>query len=308
MKRLSLFLAGSLVILAVPILAVSQWGPSGCFLPAQPAVVGAPGYNWRFIEKDGALLYYGNKQVGGWNAIRQKYQALTDFASGEWGQEEDSAPISPPGHLVRAKGTPVESHKLEPFQMQGVLTHKLATKPQHSVSGKIVSYQDGLCPKARAALTDDSGKLWLSVWSKDSSKREKVVSDLKASPGLWSWVQDRCHLYAGDAATPGHFLTVDREGQPLFAFDGDPMISLQAHDGSELWHDAGYTQGPPSLEMMRKRDPNYKPDLTPSPKNPDPKKPDDKKSPSASGGGGGGWLLLGAVAAFGYFMWPTKQE
>jgi hypothetical protein len=302
MYRLHLLLAGMLT-LGVPMIAQSSWGVGGCFLPAQGPVgpaqpaeqIGSP---LRWVRNPDATqqaaLYRGMQQIGAWDADSQKYRMLIDFDRNIWGPEMDTAPIPPPADLVRAPRGPIEK-KLEPWQVTGVNVGEMCRHERYSINGTNVSYAE-MKQSVEDGLIDDSPKLFLSVWSKDAAKRAAVVEDLKKNPDLWQWVQTRCHLWAGEAATPDHFLTKDREGKPLYCFDGDPCVMLQDANGVELWHDAGYKDGPPSLEKMRKQDPQYRPDNSPGPR--------------APGGGSGnyfGYLLLGA-GLLGLIVWGTASR
>lgn len=294
---LALILALTAIVAdAAPRLFAPSCGPAGCPVDA-PEFIGAQrsAYIWKISDKDTAYLWLNGKQIGGWDATRQQYRALVNWARNEWGDFEDSAPFPPPANMVRA----VEKNKAtELWQQDGVSADKLQSRTRHSISGQIVSYEDGLCQKAKAAIEDDSGRLFLSVWARDHAKRAAVVEDLKRDPELWKWVQERCHLWAGAAASPDHFLTKDREGQSLFAIDGEPTITLQLQNGVELWHDAGYTQGQPSLQEMRKRDPNYRPDQTPGPNS---KKKDSEPDEHLP-------LIVGGIALAGLLFWPRRKE
>ena len=266
MKR-SLFFMVGFALLTLPLIGFSRWGPSGCDLAsAQPAVVGNPSFRWvmRPDVPDEAYLYNGNSQVGGWSAATQKYRPIIN---GIWGAPTDSPPIAPPTNLVRKEPSVEEKGGLKLWQLDGVNIDKLSKQEKHhlhSDQGKIVITESDIQPLL-AVLADDSKKLWLSVWSKDPAKRQRVVADMRADPALWKWVQERCHLWTGEAARPDHFLEKDRDGQPIRAIDGDPTISLQDSRGVELWHDAGYKVGAASLQDLRKRDPDYRPDRTPGP-------------------------------------------
>jgi hypothetical protein len=305
MFRLFAFIAGATALLAIPLFADSRWGPSGC--TAQPAVTGArnASYEWKtWPDWPEAALYRDGRQIGGWNATKQHYRPLLDYRREIWGDPQDKAPFPPPAALVRpadgvlkppapaigqAKPEPPipdkDQGKLAPWEIKGVDPERLSGRVRHSISGSDVVEEEALGAILAGVLPDDSGKLWLSIWSRDAAKRAAVVEDLKKDPLLWAWVNERCHVWAGAAATPDHFLAHARQtdpekakrgemGPPLYAFDGDPLIMLQDRNGVELWHDAGYQQGPPSLQGLRKADPLYKPDKTPGPKTPDAKKKD----------------------------------
>lgn len=317
MKKFIL-LASCLALLALPYCGLSRWGIGGCDVSAQSPVGGA--YQWKYLpnDPDSAYLYRGNQQMGGWNAQKQKYRPLLNYAQGLWGPEEDVAPNPPPAHMVREKKTcecggvtPCEcgdacpcatataKMPLRTWQTQGVKSDEVS-RHRHSISGKTVMEDAGLKAISSGALSDDSAKLWLSIWSRDPAKRAAVVADLKKDPFIWKWVTDRCHLFAGEAASPDHFLAKDREGKPIYHFDGDPVVSLQAPDGTELWHDGGYTQGPASLQAMRKRDPNYQPDTVPGPKTP--------SLPEFSLPTGYGPFAVIAALAIGYFFILPRKE
>lgn len=323
--RLILVAACCALLFALPVAGTSRWGVSDCTVaqePVGPARV-QNGYQWKTLPDDAtrAYLWLNGKQIGGWDATRQKYRPLLNWNENLWGGEQDAAPIPPPSNMVRpvdgvkpkpdpspTPASPTEQAekvfgKIEVWQLQGVNVNELCKHQRHSINGRAVAESDGMNAISKGVLPDDSGKLWLSVWSRDPAKRAAVVSDLMRDPELAKWVNERCHVWAGDAAHPEHFLTRDRAGQLLYAFDGDPVISLQAPDGVELWHDAGYTQGPSSLQMMRKRDPNYKPDNTPGPKKPvGPDKPD-----TVSSADGFGPYALIAAMGLGLLLWPRKE-
>jgi hypothetical protein len=299
----------SIFLLALPAAVEPQWGTRGGAQPsAQPAVAGV--HTWR-IEGDYAYLYKGNLQIGAWSVERQQY--LPYHGGNEWGEWSDTTPAEPPASHRRkkprpkempvAQPTPKEEKEkgigaLPPWQLQGVKKEEIH-EARTTLSGHIVTQEEGLEAVGKGVLPDDSGKLFLSIWSKDPAKRAAVVADLKRDPAVWAWVEKRCHLWAGDAASPDHFLAKDRTGQPMFAFDGDPMISLQDAAGVELWHDAGYTQGAPSLEQMRKRDPHYRPDDTPGPRGP--------HGPDAGGIDLNTVLIVAALGVGGLFLLRRKE-
>lgn len=242
--------------------------------PAAPEQIAPPsveakagGYEWRYINKDGALLYFAGKQIGGWDATRQKYRSLIDFDRNLWGPEQNDPPALLPFELLRDRSPSAENKLIGDFRTNGVNVGEMCRHERYSINGQNVSFGEGV-KAITAGIDDDSRKMFLSVWSSDPVKRELVIQKIKATPGAWEEVEKRCHVWASDAARPDYFLNKDRDGKPLYCFDGDPCVSLQDADGVELWHDAGFTGGPdPLLEKIRKADPSYRPDLVPGPHN-----------------------------------------
>lgn len=264
---------GIVALLALPVAADPQWGGSG--LTAQSPV--GDNHQWRLYPESPhiAYLFRGNAQLGAWNAERQQYRPLLNYERGEWGEYVDKSPVGglPPDMIREKKNAPGN------FATHGVDVSQMCRHERYSISGSNVALADAENAIGKGMLPDDSAKLWFAVWSPDAAKRTAVIDAAKRNPEMAKFLDERCHVWAGDAANPNHFLAKDRSGQPLYVFDGDPLVTLQGPDGVELWHDAGFRGGPGSFDAIRKRDPNYKP-----------------ASP-ASGDGGFNWWYIAAIVA-----------
>ncbi|HZZ80990.1 MAG TPA: hypothetical protein VFE62_20985 [Gemmataceae bacterium] len=263
------YLCSCAALLLLPWIALSQWGSGGCFVPAaepvgSPAQTSAP--YWRSWDNDYAYLYQGTMHVGSWVIARQKYRALLDYDRGIWGPEQDSAPIPVPQHLLRKRmPLPIEAPKVEPWQTTGVSVEQMHHRERHAISGREVTAGQGLTAlTGKGALPEDKDKLFLVVSSEDKAKRDKVTADVKANPQLSEWVDKRCHFFS---VSPKDSIMVDRQKVCVHNQDADLVVSLMAPDGTELWHDTGY-HGLPSLQGMRKKDPNYRPEDVPGPNRP----------------------------------------
>ncbi len=288
------FLISCALLLFLPWIALSQCGSGGCFVPAaepvgSPAQFSAP-LRWT-LDKDCAYLWRGNVHVGSWDATRQKYRALLDYDRGIWGPEEDNAPLAVPQQLIR---TPAATPKLEPFQTNGVRVEQLHHREKHAINGREVTESAGLTALAgKGSLPEDKDKLFLLVSSEDKAKRDKVVVDLAADPKVFDWVNKRCHFFS---VSPKDSIMVDRQKICVHNQDADIVVSLMLPDGTELWHDAGYTSGPASLQGMRKKDPNYRPDEVPGPNS------------NAGGFDNTTLLYIGGAAVFAFLVLRRKDE
>ena len=127
--------------------------------------------------------------------------------------------------------------------------------PEHhagwSISGQPVAAGDAMRALGDPAIPDDAGKPYV-LWVGDQATGDRIKAD----------VGDRARV---QSVPPGHWMTADRDGKPVYT----QGIGLVGADGKAVGHEATY-RGPDQIaEGLRRSDPNWKPDtvpdLTPAP-------------------------------------------
>jgi hypothetical protein len=122
-----------------------------------------------------------------------------------------------------------------------------------SISGQPVAGGEALRALAGGpALPDDAGKGYV-LWVGGDATGAKITAD----------AGDRARV---QSVPPGHWMTLDRDGRPLYA----PGVWYVRPDGTAIGHDAQYA-GPDQLaEGLRRMAPDWKPDAVPDLKPPAP--------------------------------------
>jgi len=147
-----------------------KWGTTSSAAVAVP-------YEWRVIDADQVALYSGGSQRGVWIKARQCYREL--LPDGNWGADEDFAPIPPPeSHLMKSIEQKEQNFGLDRTRIDmGVekfwLGGREVTRKQaySAIEGK------------GKDLIDDREKLRLTVIG-TSSECQAVMKDLENNPLL----------------------------------------------------------------------------------------------------------------------------
>ena len=204
--------------------------------PARP-VTGE--YRWQPDPKypEYRYLYRGGTQVGTFHPGPIGCRNL--LADGTWSELCDPPVPLPPGAVANF----------------GLDADRIAGAPEYWLNGRAVSRQEALA--AFGALTDDSGRLRLTVVG-DEALRRQVLVDLASHPSLVA-LRDRL---AVQDYSPNHWAVA---GVGLA-----PGVTLQPPPGPDsrapvLFRFASYA-GPDSLATaIRKADPLYRPERDPDP-------------------------------------------
>lgn len=193
-------------------------------------------YEWRPFADDinQAALYHNGRQVGAFHLLEDYYRPL-DPATGRWGGR-CQPPFEPPRRnfgLVRDKIRDGDHYSLNGREVSKEQIQQVLGDPDHKVS-------------------DDSGKPRLTVIGAPSW-RSIVQDDLSQHPALAAWKDKIVAAWY----PPDHW-AIARQG---FQTGGNPTIYLQAPDGTVLHRQDDYRGGPAELaEVLRKLDPNYRPE------------------------------------------------
>ena len=255
-------------------------------------------YAWKKTPNLQYALYYKGRQVGVYNPSRDRYRPLyRDGALGE--------PCQPPVQLPELN---FGIKKVEGSGDQLPGTQSTFT-PAYSINGQPVTRDEAMA-HIEDKLPDDAKLLRLTVIG-GQEQRDRVVKDLESAPELAVW-KDKLVVQDYD---PGHW-AVSATG---FKTDGSPTIYLQAPPGiyniggqpnpggEVLLRCDNYDGGAPllahklhqSVQAVRKRQPDYRPDQDPDgkpPRIPVPTLPDVPPAPVALYGLGG---LLAILFGFG---------
>src|SRR5262245_11297860 len=223
-----LFLA-PLALLLSPLVLPCQagWRSAGC------TTVVVPEWEWR-VSADGSradLYHYGC------------------YWRSHYYETEEKKPL-PDG-----RGS---SEEFPQWMTHGTDPEKLAPSEEYRVGGQLVSKDEAMQALRAGQLTDDSGKLRLTVIGNPEERK-------KALTGLPADVKDHCLL---KEYTPDNW-AVKNAG---FKTDGHPTVYVQAPDGKVL-----HRQDDPDnlATAVRKADPNYDPS-----KDPDLRKPKVPDTPA----------------------------
>lgn len=269
----------------------AAWGNGGCSAPVQfaPIAQAAPFTGWDNGEEGWRYFYLSGLVVAGYHPETGEYRTRVN---GEW-----SEPIDPPWEgtsperrqkkckcsdtckcgrhcQCKANGKACSSGctcapQPNPPQQEevgqvffGVDAEKLTGVERYRVNGRDCCRQDVIdALTGDGQLTDDSGKLRLTVIGQDAD-RKQVLSDLASNPALTPYrdrilIQDYSPL---DWA-------VSRVG---FKTDGRPTVYIQRPDGKVLHRQDSYTSAADLAEALRKADPNYNPANDPNLNKPTP--------------------------------------
>lgn len=313
MRRIILAAAFAVAITMLGVdLSRAGWGTGVCG-PVGPLAVAQVGYQWRTVPGDDgrAYLFLNGKQLGGWDYVRETYRVY-NHASDTWGEDQKTSPVPAPAvdpaTLERWRGTAKDAPKaMAKWQTHGVATDEFCKHERYTLNGSEVGPKKCFEALAKGAddelnksnVPDDSQKLWLVVRG-DKAKREAFVAMLDAHPDGGQWAKKYWRVWAGDGASPDHYLMRDRdtgaERFPITDGAATPALFLMDKDGTELWHEEGC--GPHTIANLLKADPAYRPNLSPGPRS---------ETPALSAAGISPVVLIGGLGLVGIFLLSQKS-
>lgn len=269
--------------------------PGGCPLPATPK------YSWTIVESNPkqAALYNAGVHVGNWDSTSQHF---VPFANGVWLEPVLVAPFPPPADML-AKADVAVKPVVSFDQLNGVDASKLSRHERHTINGMEVN-------KARAlhelggdvagnGLVDDSQRYWLIVSGKSKEERKAVAKAIMESPEFRD-IRDQVNVWAGDGASPTHWLSLDRETKKGLYLEGAPRVVLEKNNGEVLCSMSAFdAKNAPGV--LRKCVPGYDPSKDPDGNvlKPEPKKA-DKAEVSQGQAFGMAAIVAMAVAFFAF--------
>lgn len=290
MRSLVLSLFALAAFLSVTPPSNASWGNGGCTAPARfaPIAQAAPVVafsGWDNAEGGWRYQYESGRVIAGYHSESGEYRVRF---GGEW-----SAPTSPPweasetdrrqrkckcsdtcscGKHCKCKANGKACSKdctCAPKQQEevgqvffGVDAEKLSGNESYRINGKKCHRQDVIdALTGDGQLTDDSGKLRLTVIGQDAD-RKQVLTDLASNPTLAPF-KDRYLIqdYAPDS------WAIARCG---FHADGSPVIYIQDPTGKVLHRQDSYLGADKLAEALRRADPSYDPSKDPNVLNPKP--------------------------------------
>lgn len=191
-------------------------------------------YSWdEVVDDEQWLLYHDGRQVGAfvpeWDCYRER------LGPGQWGKTWRRPPVPIPEEAMA---------KLEAMPA-GVQMQNLGQRECYSLCGQEITRA-----QAEAALEDDSAKLsFTAIGSKAETARVRADLDRPEMAAFKSHVIFQEYEPTNWAVSPERF---------GFDVSGHPTVYLEDAQGNVLWHTNQY-DGMPTMEGLRKKDPNYKP-------------------------------------------------
>jgi hypothetical protein len=177
-------------------------------------------------------LWHGSKLLGIWRVGDQTYHVRTA-----------------PGAFAAAGELPAAAPAL-PERYRRVTNYGTEPDPGGprgwTICGQPVSADEAHNALAGGpALPDDSGRPYV-LWVGDDATGQRVKAD----------VGDRARV---QSVPPGHWMTADRDGRPIYA----PGLWFVRADGKAVGHEVSYTGAPQLAEGLRRCAPDWKPDAVP---------------------------------------------
>lgn len=193
-------------------------------------------YEWRSFEGDISqmALYHNGRQIGAYHLVEDYYRPL-DPATGQWG-ERCPPPVTAPGRNF------------------GLTQDKIRAGDHYSLNGREVNKEriQQMLGDGERQVPDDSRKMRITVIG-DPNWRSIVEDDLARHPALTPWKDKIVAAWY----PPDHW-AIARQG---FRSDGRPTLYVQTPDGTVLHRQDDYEGRAEALaEVLRKLDPNYKPE------------------------------------------------
>ena len=226
-----------------PLKAYGQkWGALGCAAVAVP-------YEWRIIDAEQVALYSGAQQRGVWIRARQSYREL--LPDGNWGADQELAPIAPPEtHLMKMIEQKEQNFGLDRSRIDSGV-EKFWLGGREVTRKQAYSAIEG----TGKDLIDDREKLRLTVIG-TVSECSSVMKDLESDPALKALAE----TMLVQSYRPDSWAVKD-----IGLLPGSPRIIVQGGPDSrgagKVLHSQGdYDGGAKALaDALRKVRPDYDP-------------------------------------------------
>lgn len=260
MKRIMMFFASTLALLAVGHPSPAAWGPSGCAVAQiAPAVIGQQPMKWHaFADHPNQIgLYNGNTLIGKYNYSDGFYRM---WLNGSWSGPAKS-PIPPPFGGLAGQST---GHSF------GAITDHVGMVSMATHNGHAITEADAAAILG-ASIPTDHDAASLTYVDADKGRREKFVKDAaeakKKNPKL-----DSVKIQAYDpnaAPTKAMMAGFKLDADKQFAQAGKVIYAQLAPKNGDSTSKAERWYGDATPEVivdaLRVIDPNWNPNIGPLP-------------------------------------------
>ena len=230
-------------------------------------------------------LWVDGVQKGNFSIEQDSY--TEHLGPGQWGRSWRRPPVPLPN----------DARELQEHGIVSGVRVERSPSLRHGEERYTLCGQSVTRAEAEAALVDDSALPSLTIIGPEN-ERKRVLTDLASA----EYADLRAKCVVQDYESTNWAISTERYG---FVTSGHPTIYLQAPDGTELYRNVdGQYHGKTTLEALRKKHPDYQPNVTPTPNTP--------AAPSAPGAGlpvGAVLLVMAALGAgLGALESPKKEE